>query len=85
MKIGSESSTEDRSVSGETRCPENRRESEVTVAAEVEDDDGGITERWLKRLRHRRRKQMETEMRRVIRRMRMMTSTLGLRLSREEE
>lgn len=28
---------------------------------------------------------METEMRRVMRRMRMMTRTLGLRLSREEE
>jgi|APAra0007618407_1042631.scaffolds.fasta_scaffold21573_1 hypothetical protein len=84
LKIGSESSTEDRSVSGETRCPENRRESEVTVATE-EEDERGRTERWLQRLRQRRRKQMETEMRRVMRRMRMMTSTLGLRLSREEE
>lgn len=79
LKIGSESSTEERSVSGETRRLENRSDS-----VEVE-EEGERGEWWLQRLRQRRRKQMETEMRRVMRRMRMMTRTLGLRLSREEE
>lgn len=80
LKTGSESSTEERSVSGETRRLENRSDSEEEV---VEGERG---EWWLlQRLRQRRRKQMETEMRRVMRRMRMMTKTLGLRLSREEE